>query len=172
MIKLKSLLFLLFFISCERDLSKREKFYSKNYSFLVAGHTYGKSAGKNLGFYPKFFSILKNEVNSNNDGFIIFTGDIVRKSDLESWDSIMQDLTQIKIPSYFVMGNHDYSDVGRNIFHAKHGNTYYSFNQNNDLFYVFDTQTRPGYLGEDQINSFKKVLSEAEKINNVFIFFN
>ena len=144
----------------------------KNYSFLVAGHTYGKSTGKNLGFYPKFFPILKDEISSNNDGFIIFTGDIVRKSDLESWDSIMQSLNQISIPSYFVMGNHDYSDIGKNIFQAKHGNTYYSFNQSNDLFYVFDTQTRPGYLGEDQINSFKKVLSEADKINNVFIFFH
>lgn len=83
----------------------------------------------------------------------------------------MHGLTQIKIPIYFTMGNHDYSFVEGNAFQEKYGNNYYSINQNCVLFCVFDVRTDLGYPGENQINLFKKIFSGTSKIDR-FLFFS
>ena len=103
---------------------------SNNYRFFIAGHTYGKPNGNNIGLYPKFINQLKLE---NNFTFGILAGDIVRESNKKSWDKIDLELSKFNYPFYFAPGNHDVgygiNNNKRKIFISRYGKTYYSLKQ-------------------------------------------
>ena len=98
------------------------------YSFIVAGHTYGSHSGKNIGLHPKFYNFLSNNyLRSQSTDFIVFTGDIVRHNDQESWDTVTHQLKQLALPYFFVMGNHEVQDMStigvklsKKLFQQKH----------------------------------------------------
>lgn len=144
---------------------------SSEYSFLVAGHAYGSHHDVNKGLYPKFMSKVKNEI-IDKDNFIIFTGDIVRNSTSESWEIVESQLKEISLPSFLVMGNHDFSESGINFFNEKHGNTFYFFKKNNDLFFSFNVNLSWGNITQDQLSLFKETIKNNFDSNNVFVFFH
>ena len=61
-----------------------------NYSFLVAGHAYGHHNGVNPALHPKFLEALNNNVLSEK--FIVFTGDVLRASTAEIWNTLEQQM--------------------------------------------------------------------------------
>ena len=140
------------------------------YSFLVAGHTYGAIYHQNKGIYPKFLSRLQEEIN-HKDEFIFFTGDIVRNSTPESWGIVDKQLKKLSISSYLSMGNHDISLSGLSYFKKKHGNSYYYYRRGNDLFFSFNVNLSWGRITKEQVNLFKRALNEFES-RNIFIFFH
>ena len=140
------------------------------YSFLVAGHTYGSHHHSNKGIYPKFLHRVNEEI-IEKDAFILFTGDIVRNSTTESWKIVDEQLKEISIPSFLTMGNHDISESGLDFFNKKHGNSFYYFSKGNDLFFSFNVNISWGKITEEQITLFKEALNTF-KARNIFIFFH
>lgn len=163
---------LLLFFSCNQDfnLFKKKKINfnvnnSKDYSFSVAGHSYGAHKGKNLGLYPKFLNKLNT---SKKTDFMILTGDIVRKSKKASWESIESELKEIGTPTFYVMGNHDKSDFARALFEKKFHGTYYSFSIGRDQFIALDLTKDGKSLPEEQLQFLKKTITKDA--GNIFIF--
>jgi len=142
-----------------------------NYSFIVAGHTYGSHQGTNVGLYPKFLEALRANQAGTID-FMVLAGDIVRESNAAAWQQVRDELEEFTIPTYFVMGNHDLSDAGINAFVDAFGDTYYSFQKASELFIVLDCQRNWGRITPEQIAFLKKKLASLENTKNVFIFFH
>lgn len=107
------------------------------YSFFVAGHTYGTPGDETPGLYTPFlqsFPLLTAEPNMT---FGFLAGDIVQKSTKENWDAVDRDLSPLPFPTFKVAGNHDY---GTEYWHRKqrYGPSWFSFPFYNDLFIVLD----------------------------------
>jgi hypothetical protein len=143
-----------------------------SYSFMVAGHAYGAHTGTNIGLHPNFLNALSNGVNPDIR-FLVLTGDIVNRSTTESWQQVEQELTARSLPSYYVMGNHDSNATGIAVFNAKHGNTYYSFTHQDELFIVLNSTETLMSISETQIEFLKNTLDAAgDTTENIFIFFH
>jgi hypothetical protein len=70
------------------------------------------------------------------------------------------------------MGNHDLSPSGISFFNEKHGNTFYYFKENNDLFFSFNVNLSWGNITQDQLSLFKETINNNFDSNKVFIFFH
>ena len=124
------LIFALF--SCSKDESDVVKEVPIDYSFFIAGHTYGTPGVDNEGVHPPFrnkFDFIKDDESLN---FGVFTGDIVPVGTTQNWDEIDQDIQELALPVYFAAGNHDITD--RALYESRYGQSYYSFTNHEDLF--------------------------------------
>ena len=142
-----------------------------SYSFIVAGHTYGKPGVINKGLHPPFIKkiewIRKNKLIEL--GF--FTGDIVNESNPQSWNYVDENIASLGIPIYFAPGNHDVAD--KELYtkrYAVNGKTYHSFQYKQDLFIVLDPNIDQWNISGDQLDFLKATLSEARNVNNIFVF--
>lgn len=152
-------------IACLWSCTERDEAYS----FFVAGHTYGSPGADNPGLHPPF---IKEFDRINKDPsllFGVFTGDIVRRSDTASWDTVDRQLDRLEKRVYFCPGNHD--TYNRPLYEERYGRTYYSFSRGNDLFIVLDgSLDRWNISGKQQ----EFLVSELEKPDpgrqNIFIF--
>jgi len=142
------------------------------YKILVAGHSYGAHAGKNIGLHPPFLEKLKNEA-SGTIMALFLTGDIVNTSTTASWAQVSSELNSLGLTSYYVMGNHDNSTIGRNVFQQKHGGLYYYFAYQNDLFIVLNSTESDRSISTAQLGFLNQILSNADlKWGRAFIFFH
>ncbi len=139
------------------------------YSFFVAGHTYGRPGVNNVGLHPRF---KKHFQLINTDSLIRFgvlTGDIVHSSTTKDWDEVERDLQMLHMPVYFVAGNHDVRD--RDLYEARYGRTYYSFEYESDLFIVLDPGLDGWNIKGDQWQFLEEKV-ESYNGSRVFIFFH
>jgi predicted MPP superfamily phosphohydrolase len=144
----------------------------ETYSFIVAGHTYGAHTGTNIGLYPKFLTSLDAGFDTSTR-FMVFTGDLVNKSTAESWAQVEQELNKYELPCYYVMGNHDGDAAGISVFESKFGNTYYSFDFNNDRFIILNSTEKDRSISDNQLEFLKETVESADdSIHKVFIFFH
>jgi hypothetical protein len=143
-----------------------------DYSFIVAGHTYGAHARNTLGLHPPFMEKLSSDKDSSI--FALFlTGDLVNQSTRASWDQVKTDLASLAIPSYYIMGNHDINSYGYAAFNEKHGGTFYSFYHQTDLYIILNSTKKDRSISSDQIEFLKGVLTSAgNETTRVFIFFH
>jgi predicted MPP superfamily phosphohydrolase len=140
------------------------------YSFIVAGHTYGAHARQTLGLHPPFMEKLPAAIDSS--AFALFlTGDLVNQSNKASWDQVKTDLASLTIPSYYIMGNHDINSFGYAAFNEKHGGTFYSFYHQTDLFIILNSTKKDRSISSDQVDYLKRILnSSTNSAKRVFIF--
>lgn len=138
-------------------------------AIIAAGHTYGSHTGNNHGLYPKFLSHIQKQKDIHA---LFLVGDIVRESNDTAWQQITKEVTSLSYPTYFVMGNHDYTDEAIALFNQQYGNTYYSFSRHETTFIILDCQKDWGRITEDQIEFLKKVITENSGSKNFFIFFH
>ena len=107
-----------------------------NYSFFVAGHSYGSPSVNSKGLHPP----LKNKspyLQSRLEiEFGVLTGDIVEQPSIASWDSVDADINALGLPVYFAPGNHDM--INRPLYESRYGDSYYHFLHHNDLFIILD----------------------------------
>ena len=142
------------------------------YSFFVAGHSYGSHSGLNIGLHPPFLKKLSS-LSDSSINFLFLTGDIVNKSTNESWMQVANELDDIAIETFYVMGNHDENKIGYDIFNTKHGGTYYSFKYQNELYVVLNSTLQQRSISKDQIEFLTEILDSIDtKIKNVFVFFH
>ncbi len=140
------------------------------YSFFVAGHTYGSPAGKNrTGLYHYFWDKRNLILNDPTIKFGILTGDIVPKSSNEYWDAIDKDIKELNMPIYFALGNHDQSP-SRELVEERYGPTYYSFKKNNDLFIILNPLLNQWNISGEQLQFLKETLKKNKETRNIFVF--
>ena len=139
---------------------------ASRYSFLVAGHTYGVPGSDDLGLHPPFKALFP-QINANSLSFGVLTGDVVVEGTIARWDGVDADLAQLFFPVFFAVGNHDMSN--RELFVARYGPTYYSFEYHGDLFIVLDGELDACNVSGDQMAFLQEVLGSS-KARNVFLF--
>ncbi len=143
-----------------------------SYSFIVAGHAYGAHDGENIGLHPNFLSSLDSGYDSLA-AFFVFTGDIVNKSSVESWQQVEDELARYSLPYYYVMGNHDDDDIGYQEFNEKFGSPYYAFHFQQELFIVLNSTEEQRSISSNQISFLQEQLNLAgDTVQNIFIFFH
>ena len=141
------------------------------YSFIVAGHTYGKPGVNNTGLHPPFKSDFEYIRDIENISFAFLTGDIVWQSTNPDWDEVDADIRELEFPVHFAPGNHDLNN--RNLYlnrYGKDGKTYYSFPFREDLFIVLDPNIDGWDISGSQLEFLKLVLADSAKYQNIFIF--
>jgi hypothetical protein len=140
----------------------------KQYSFIVAGHTYGAHARTTPGLHPPFLAKLPNDIDSSV--FALFlTGDLVNQSSKTTWNQVKADLSKLTIPSYYIMGNHDADPLGYDAFNEKHGSTFYSFFHQSDLYIILNSTKKERSISSDQVDFLKGVIAGSVS-KRVFIF--
>jgi len=143
-----------------------------SYSFIVAGHAYGSHTAKNIGLHPALLNSLNSGYDSNA-AFIVFTGDIVRKSTTESWQQVEDELSNYPLPYYYAMGNHDANELAWQVFENKFGSTYYAFNSQSELFIVLNSTEDERSVSSNQVEFLQDQINNAgDTIRNIFIFFH
>ncbi|MCB0279071.1 MAG: metallophosphoesterase [Calditrichaeota bacterium] len=143
---------------------------SLNYSFFVAGHTYG--VPEDLGIHPPFrekFAYIRGRPEIK---FGVLTGDIVAANPTATdWDAVDADIDSLGLPVYFTVGNHDAENLP--LFENRYGSTYYHFSYENDLFIVLDPNLDSWNISGDQLDFLKEILmQQAGLSHNVFVFFH
>lgn len=143
---------------------------SEKFSFAIAGHSYGAGTENNFGLYPKFVATL--ETKSEQLDSVVLLGDFVRSCSPAAWQAVSNTFSELKLPFYPVMGNHDYDPYCQEKITNKHGNTFYTFSNSKAQFVVLDSQKDPLRISSDQIELLRSVLETPETSNLVFIFFH
>jgi hypothetical protein len=141
------------------------------YSFFVAGHTYGGSGIDNIGLHPPFeakYNFIKSDSLME---FGVLTGDIVLYGTDQNWDEVDSSLALLEMPVYFAPGNHDLTD--RPLYENRYGSTYYSFEENGDLFIVLDPGLDLWNISGDQLTFLQNTLNQkAASVKNIYVFFH
>lgn len=142
------------------------------YRFLVAGHAYGAHAGGNKGLHPPFLNRL-TAANYEPGTSLFLTGDIVNESNTESWTTVGNELENLKLDAFYVMGNHDSNATGYEVFQQKHGASFYAFVQHGDLFVVLNSTIGDRFISEEQMLFLQNQLETlVDSVRHIFIFFH
>jgi hypothetical protein len=156
---------------CEKNNGDEKIVPYIQYSFFVAGHTYGKPGVDNIGFHPPFrqkFDLIKNDSTIQ---FGVLTGDIVCSGTAVNWDEIDLDVEELGLTVHFAVGNHDMSD--RQLYETRYGKTYYSFLYNNDLFIILDPYLDHWNISNEQLQFLKNELQQkAGNADHIFVLFH
>ena len=143
-----------------------------SYSFIAAGHAYGSHDGDNQGLHPPLLNSLQTGLDSTV-AFIVFTGDIVNLSTVESWKKVDEELDSLSLSSYYVMGNHDYTEEGIAVFNEKYGGTYYSWYQGGELHIVLNSIEADRAISPVQLLYLQdKIEQSGDATRNIFIYFH
>jgi hypothetical protein len=142
-----------------------------NYSFFVAGHSYGQPAINSKGLHPPLknkFSYLQNRFEIE---FGVLTGDIVEHASVASWDSVDADINALGLPVYFAPGNHDMTN--RPLYESRYGASYYHFLHHNDLFIILDPNIDGWNISGAQFTYLDSLLNSTSlSVDNIFVFFH
>lgn len=152
-----------FFLSCQ----SKENICNINYSFFVAGHTYGAPGVDNIGLHPPFSAKYEWIKKQKNIAFGVLTGDIVLSSTEKNWDEVDAELNTLDFPVYFAAGNHDLTN--RELFEKRYGQTFFSFEKENGLFVFLDPNIDGWNISGEQLVFLKNKISE-NKSKNIFLF--
>ena len=141
------------------------------YSFFVAGHTYGHPGVDNTGLHPPFvdkFQYIKSR-NEIELGFL--TGDIVKESTEQDWIDVDAEIEELGLPVYFAVGNHDMKN--RDYYESRYGSTYQAFIQYGDLFIILDPNIDHWNISGTQLSFLQATIQEyASEVHNIFVFFH
>lgn len=161
-----SLLFLTLWLSCSAPSKKL------NYSFFIAGHTYGSPnvEGKDrinfIGLHRPFkekFEFINNQQKMTR-GFLL--GDIVYSS--KDWKTTLEEIKELEIPIEAIRGNHDGNLAS---FEKKFGRSYKKFIYENDLYIILDTNIDLLNIKNEQLDFLKESINNnADMVSNIFIF--
>ncbi len=163
----------LFISSCRinKQVSISQDLNIVDYSFFVAGHTYGKPRVNNKGFHPPFkqkFDLIKSDTTIQ---FGVLTGDIVHRSSNRDWNEIDTDILALGKKVYFAPGNHDLTKP--ELFTQRYGETFKKFVYNSDLFIILDPNIDQWNISGEQLDFLKETLKRnRKKVNNIFVFFH
>lgn len=156
---------------CYKECIETKKVTLSNpveFSFLVAGHTYGNPNDWVEGLYPDFLQKLPFINAYPNIELGVFTGDIIPKYEDYRWDFALRDIGMLNFPVYLTPGNHD---LGLTIWHNRFGYFYKSFFQNEDLFILLTPGLHKWNIDGGQLSFLKNTLKyDGPKARNIFVF--
>lgn len=111
--------------------------YAFAYSFVVFGD--------NQGNYRVLNDVLNRVKKENNLNFIVHTGDFVPYGEKEHYIKYRQIMSELKLPYYQVMGNHDGVRGGWKNFLKYFGPFYYSFDYEGDRFILLNNAFKESF---------------------------
>ncbi|NOR88169.1 MAG: T9SS type A sorting domain-containing protein [Bacteroidales bacterium] len=137
------------------------------YSFFTAGHTYGNPNNPHYGLHYPFVDYIPKLNNYSNMQFGVLTGDVVFTPTTEYWEAAQIDIDKFNMPIKIAAGNHDYGTE----FTDRFGSYYYSFIQNNDLFFILSPVMDQWNISGEQFDFLIHTLDEnSTVVNHIFIF--
>lgn len=149
------------------------KFYNnpKNFKFAIVSDRAG-------GVRPGIFADAVNKLNLIMPEFVMSVGDFINgnKADRalleKEWAEFDAELKPLKVPFFFVPGNHDINnDVMREVWKERSGVPYYSFVYKDVLFLALDSTGEKGDIVPDaQVELMKKALEKHPNARWTFVF--
>ena len=143
--------------SCESPQPNVAPEPAYEYSFFVAGHTYGTPDSQVNGLFPPFLRMAPALSSDKNFELGVMPGDITQNGTTDEWEIVDRQLKQFKMPVYKVMGNHDARN--RDIWQSRYGPSYSAFSHRSDLFVILDTNNPGWSVDAEQLDFLKNTLS-------------
>ena len=130
------------------------------------------------GVRPGVFLDGVEKLNLLMPEFVMSVGDFIpgntssRKQLLKEWAEFDKELNPLKVPFFFIPGNHDINnDVMRQVWQERSGVPFYSFVYKDVLFMALDTTGEKGYIVPDyQVEYMKKTLAKHADVRWTFVF--
>ncbi|RQV93287.1 hypothetical protein EH221_09965 [bacterium] len=140
--------------------------------------------GDRTGSGPDSWSILDKaifEMNQLQPDFVIMIGDLIEDNSsdrhtIESkWNEALQHISAFRVPFFMVPGNHDiWNQTSYRIWKEMMGDTYFSFDYQNDHFLILNTEEKYGTaeegFGSQQMNFIMNDIRNHQKADPFFIF--
>jgi hypothetical protein len=143
----------------------------KNFKFAIVSDRAG-------GVRPGVFLDAVNKLNLIMPEFVMSVGDFIPGNTADTaklkkeWAEFDAELKPLKVPFFFVPGNHDINnDVMREVWKKRSGVPFYSFVYKNVLFLALDTTGDKGDIIPDaQVELMKKALAKYPDARWTFVF--
>jgi PA14 domain/Chitobiase/beta-hexosaminidase C-terminal domain/Calcineurin-like phosphoesterase len=143
----------------------------KNFKFAIVSDRAG-------GVRPGVFEDAAKKLNLIMPEFVMSVGDFIpgntadRGKLAKEWAEFDAELKPLKVPFFFVPGNHDINnDVMRDVWKERSGVPYYSFVYKNVLFLALDSTGEKGDIIPDaQVALIKKALDKHPDARWTFVF--
>lgn len=138
--------------------AKRNQNPAKNsaykFSFIVTGDNHKRI---------KVYSKLIKKINQENYSFLIDLGDIVDWGKEKEYQKVQENLKDLKIPVYHIIGNHDIYGQGGKFWEKYFGQRYYSWDYQNVHFVVLDNVWDKNGYWDKELSWLEKDLSATDK---------
>ncbi len=141
-----------------------------DYSFFVAGHTYGSLNEKKPGLHPPFVAEFEKLNRHETLKFGVLTGDLIHFPDKAPyWEKAFEDIGRLNCEVHIVPGNHEVAD--RTFFRKYIDRNYYAFTENQDLFVVLDGNEDGWNIEGEQLAFLENTLEkQADSVHRIFLF--
>ncbi len=146
----------------------------KNFQFAIVTDRTG-------GHRELVFEKAVRKLNVMQPEFVISVGDLIEgytdkpERMNEEWQQFQGFVKELKMPFFYVPGNHDISNLAmKSEWEKRLGRHYYHFVYHDTLFLAVNSEATPGSkiekLGEDQIAYFQKAIQENPQVRWTFVF--
>jgi hypothetical protein len=143
----------------------------QNFKFAIMSDRAG-------GVRPGVFADAARKLNLLLPEFVMSVGDFIPgntadRGQLEKeWAEFDEELKPLKVPFFFVPGNHDINnDVMREVWNKRSGVPFYSFVYKNVLFLALDTTGEKGDIVSDyQVEAMRQALKKHRDARWTFVF--
>jgi hypothetical protein len=133
---------------------------------------------RNGGMRPGIFEKGVEKLNLVMPEFVMCVGDLISGYTTDTaliakqWDEVTQIISNLKVPFFYLPGNHDITNkVMEKEWEKRYGKRYYSFNYKNVLFIILDSNDDDDYnLTRQQTDFVLKTLKENEGVRWTFLF--
>jgi hypothetical protein len=142
------------------------------FRFAIIGDLYSE-------YVPGIFEKAVNDLNALQPEFVLSVGDLVPGYSRDAakitamYDEFDRLLAPLKMPFYYVPGNHDLSNPAMiKVYSERHGQPYNYFIYKNVLFLCVDTEDpqEKERMSDAQVAYFQKVLAENTKVRWTLLF--
>ncbi len=142
-----------------------------NFQFAIVSD---RNGGMRQGIFEKGVE----KINLVMPEFVMCVGDLINGYTedttviAQQWDEMNQIISGLKMPFFYLPGNHDITNkVMQKEWEKRYGKRYYSFNYKNVLFLVLDSNDDDEYnLTREQTDFALKALKENDGVRWTFIF--
>ena len=177
--------FLTFCVSCSQkkdfktDVDTNKKpwtnldFYNDpaNFQFAIV-------SDRNGGNRPGVFEKGVEKLNLMMPEFVMCVGDLISGYTTDTaliarqWDEVNQIISNLKVPFFYLPGNHDITNkVMEKEWEKRYGKRYYSFNYKDVLFIILDSNDDDDYnLTRQQTDFVLKTLKENQGVRWTYLF--
>lgn len=140
---------------------------SENFQFVIVSDRTG-------GHRPRIFSTAVKQINLLQPEFVLSVGDLIEgytkdeKRISEEWKEFQTYTSELKMPFFYIPGNHDYTnDVMAKEWKNRFGRHYFHFVYKDVLFLLLNSEDPPGkggHLDKEQVEYAKNVLNKYKDV--------
>ena len=141
-----------------------------NFQFAIVSD---RNGGMRRGIFEKGVEKL----NLMMPEFVLCVGDLIQGYTTDTavisqqWDEVNQIISELKVPFFYLPGNHDITNkVMQKEWEKRYGKRYYSFNYKNVLFLILDSNDDDEFnLTREQTDFVLNTLKENEDVRWTFL---